>query len=406
MSSPQSSAAPISDERLNEPVWLIKKGSLFYRSNFSGYTDHKFNAGRYSRADAEREARVEPDNMRALHEDEVDTGHEADAEVERLLVALRLERQAKAAVEEERDSLRRRLTIAYRVKTECNDEANFQRNRATTAEARVKELLGIKEALEYANMGLDRIHKALMGTGPKQAVGEMVFHFMVRATEALSVLSTTPPPPSAPSGLEDLRSLGEETRWHAIQDAIDAWAKRTLSDCPESEGVFTSWSDRLAQEIASKFFRSLETPVADTGHAEADRVINRLMSSDPEFDDCQDAALLIRQLVVEHRGPDGFATWKDAAIAARRSSAPSPSQPALKLAREALEPFGRVRIPDYLPDDLWTTCSSFPFDESLLPSGLPEGASKRCLTLWLDGMPLSVFRAARTALDAIGKEGE
>lgn len=34
-----------------------------------------------------------------------------------------------------------------------------------------------------------------------------------------------------------------------------------------------------------------------TGNAEADRIIWRLMSSDPEFDDCEDAAKLIRELV-------------------------------------------------------------------------------------------------------------
>jgi hypothetical protein len=53
---------------------------------------------------------------------------------------------------------------------------------------------------------------------------------------------------------------------------------------------------------------------ADTGHAEADRVIARLASSDPDFDDCTDAAVLIRKLVVELKGPSGYATWKDAAI--------------------------------------------------------------------------------------------
>ena len=53
---------------------------------------------------------------------------------------------------------------------------------------------------------------------------------------------------------------------------------------------------------------------ADTGHAEADRLIGRLASSDPDFNDCTDAAVLIRQLVVEHKGPDHFATWKDAAV--------------------------------------------------------------------------------------------
>lgn len=56
----------------------------------------------------------------------------------------------------------------------------------------------------------------------------------------------------------------------------------------------------------------------DTGNAEADRIIDRLMSSDPDFDDCFDAAVFIRRIVIEHKGPDGFATWKDAAIAERQ----------------------------------------------------------------------------------------
>lgn len=56
---------------------------------------------------------------------------------------------------------------------------------------------------------------------------------------------------------------------------------------------------------------------SDTGNAEADRIIGRLSSSDPEFDDCVDAVSFIRKLVAEHKGPDGFETWKDAAIAER-----------------------------------------------------------------------------------------
>src|ERR1044072_2234893 len=52
----------------------------------------------------------------------------------------------------------------------------------------------------------------------------------------------------------------------------------------------------------------------DTGNAEADRIINRLSSSDPDFDDCIDAVAFIRKLVAEHKGPEGFATWKDAAL--------------------------------------------------------------------------------------------
>ena len=62
-----------------------------------------------------------------------------------------------------------------------------------------------------------------------------------------------------------------------------------------------------------------------TGNPEADRVLGRLNSSDPEFDDCAEAAALIYKLVAEIKGPDGFATWKDAAIAARGAAQAAPA---------------------------------------------------------------------------------
>lgn len=62
---------------------------------------------------------------------------------------------------------------------------------------------------------------------------------------------------------------------------------------------------------------------------EAQRVLNRLDSSDPDFNDCADAAALIIRMLAERQGPDGYATWKDAAIAERlaRSSQPRPAVP-------------------------------------------------------------------------------
>lgn len=50
--------------------WLIRKGGYFYRPNFCGYTTSKHEAGRYTKEDAEREARVEPWHMKAIHESE------------------------------------------------------------------------------------------------------------------------------------------------------------------------------------------------------------------------------------------------------------------------------------------------------------------------------------------------
>jgi hypothetical protein len=53
---------------------------------------------------------------------------------------------------------------------------------------------------------------------------------------------------------------------------------------------------------------------ADTGNTEADKIIGRLMSNDPDFEDCTSAAVFIRKLIADLKGPDGFATWKDAAL--------------------------------------------------------------------------------------------
>lgn len=50
---------------------------------------------------------------------------------------------------------------------------------------------------------------------------------------------------------------------------------------------------------------------------EAERVLSGLKSYTPGFDAVADAAALIYRFVAEHRGPDGFATWKEAAVAER-----------------------------------------------------------------------------------------
>lgn len=50
--------------------WLIRKGGYFYRPGFCGYTTEKDQAGRYTEAEARREAAVEPWHMKAIHESE------------------------------------------------------------------------------------------------------------------------------------------------------------------------------------------------------------------------------------------------------------------------------------------------------------------------------------------------
>ena len=50
---------------------LIKKGSYFYRPKKQGYTGFKFDAGRFTKSDAEAECKVEPWHMKAIHQDDV-----------------------------------------------------------------------------------------------------------------------------------------------------------------------------------------------------------------------------------------------------------------------------------------------------------------------------------------------
>lgn len=84
---------------------------------------------------------------------------------------------------------------------------------------------------------------------------------------------------------------------------------------PYVEHLWEGWRQHAL--LAPPAAATAQEPVADTGSAEADRIIGRLMSADPDFDDCTAAAAFIRRIVAEHKGPEGFATWREAAIAER-----------------------------------------------------------------------------------------
>ena len=56
---------------VNEPhAWLIRKGGYYYRPNRAGYTTSKAEAGRYTEAEARKEADIEPWHMSAVHADD------------------------------------------------------------------------------------------------------------------------------------------------------------------------------------------------------------------------------------------------------------------------------------------------------------------------------------------------
>jgi hypothetical protein len=76
---------------------------------------------------------------------------------------------------------------------------------------------------------------------------------------------------------------------------------------------------------------------------------------------------------------------------------------------DALRPFARAakQIPDDLPDELWTSCSSYEYDmdeesfERLKSSGVPLLSRKVKLQLWIDGHSLSDFRRAAKVFAAL-----
>lgn len=117
------------------------------------------------------------------------------------------------------------------------------------------------------------------------------------------------PPPSAPGVVSDamvraalaeadririVEKTGEETRLSVMREvlvaALNAAAQPSADDAPPVD----------------------ENGAVHTGDVAADRIINRLNSSDPDFDDCADAVAWIYRAASDR--PDGFTSWKDAAI--------------------------------------------------------------------------------------------
>lgn len=118
-----------------------------------------------------------------------------------------------------------------------------------------------------------------------------------------------------------------------------------------------------------------EQPTPNTGHAEADRLIGRLMSSDPDFEDCWHAAALIQR---EIKGPDGFGTWREAAIAERLARVNQQAAP--KAAPESFLDGADVQdesgVLAYYSREAVLACITAALESVAAPKAAPAGPSK------------------------------
>ncbi len=117
-------------------------------------------------------------------------------------------------------------------------------------------------------------------------------------TEHARVLQDIPKPDD-PGGRENGAGVSDS----AARALYERWVDEQDIHCNR----FKSWgemTDKAKQEWRDKAVQ------ANTGNPEIDRVIGRLMSSDPDFDDCENAAALIRRLAAKPqdvvRVPDGW----------------------------------------------------------------------------------------------------
>lgn len=110
-------------------------------------------------------------------------------------------------------------------------------------------------------------------------------------------------------------------RRQRVEPTGAAVANLPLDMCSKCKAVKDGWYCKGSHGHEAEPQQAHGDYPVETGNAEADRIIGRLSSADPDFEDCADAVALIHRLVAEHKGPDGFATWKDAAIAERMKRA-------------------------------------------------------------------------------------
>jgi hypothetical protein len=93
----------------------------------------------------------------------------------------------RGAVEQARWSHEMNLSADLRTIATLSDHLGDQ----DTCDKAADRIKALEAALQNAEKGFDRIHKALLSTGPKQACGEMVLHFLTETRAAITQLESS-----------------------------------------------------------------------------------------------------------------------------------------------------------------------------------------------------------------------
>lgn len=131
----------------DEAKYLVMKDGYFYRPNAQGYTLYKFDAGRFTKEDAEKHAAVEPWHMAAVHEDDVPDEREPDKFISGLHVEI--------------SELKRQLATAQKVDEQ--QTADFIKDKA--------EIARLRKALEAARDDFELIEQRV-DEGQARRAGE------------------------------------------------------------------------------------------------------------------------------------------------------------------------------------------------------------------------------------------
>lgn len=132
----------------DEAKYLVKKDGYFYRPNAQGYTQFKFDAGRYTKAEAEAHAAVEPWHMSAVHEDDVPDEREPDKFISWLHVEI--------------SELKRQLATAQKVDEQQTADFIEQRAAISRLGYQIEEFVGCLE--EYVAMPASSLLTRLIGS--------------------------------------------------------------------------------------------------------------------------------------------------------------------------------------------------------------------------------------------------